>query len=473
MSEKVRADYSPFQLPLLTLFFLVAASVLCIYLLSTPYYLLSLLPGITVLALLFLGHKLNVAYYIFVFLIPFEFVTNLFTEGYTQFTVSKFLGLWITVALAAMFLVNKRLSSSLRSDFWPLLAFFAIFSLLSTLFSSHHATAVGDMRRMAVAFTIFAITLVLVTRKGFSRALPGVIVWSVFLNFFLFFLEYILGLTLIPGGEPIFPKSADPTYAVPGGYSAFFVLTLPFIVHRAFFSPTAPRKVLYSLMFVSNIMALIYLGSRAAAVMLVVMTLFLFMEYVRMLKPKHVGFLLSLGGIALVAILLYVPASYWEAQKSVLEPRLDLSVARRITYIEVAFDSFTKRPLLGTGPGTFFYTYAASPHAARFAAEETDYRRHAHNTYLDVLAGHGLLGLGVFAAIAAMALRNFLKARSRYLAAGDRGKEVLVTSYLAMMIGILVLFLFLTDPWMKYFWIMVAASQIALNIAREDHPEPE
>ena len=472
MPEKARAPIPDFQLPFLTIFFLLAASVICIYLLTTPYYLLSLLPGITILVLLFLGHKLHVAYFILVFLIPFEFVTNFFTEGYTQITISKFLGAWIVIALAVMFLVKKRVAASLRTDFWPLFLSFTLFSLLSTLLSPHHGTAVGDMRRMAVAITVFAFTLVFVERKDFSRALPGVIVWSVFLNFFLFFLEYILGLTIIPGGDPIFPKSADPTYAMPGGYSAFFVLTLPFIAHRAFFSPTFPRKILYALMFACNIMALVYLGSRAAAVMLVIVLLFLATEYVRMVRPKHVGFLLSLAGLALVAVLLYVPASYWEAQKSVLEPRTDMSVTRRLTYIEVALDSFAKHPLLGTGPGTFFYTYAESPQAARFAAEGEDYRRHAHNTYLEILTGHGLLGFGAFAAMAVMALRNFLKARSRHLAAGDREKGLLVTSYLAMTIGILVLFLFLSDPYMKYFWILMAASQVALNLAREDHPEP-
>ncbi len=473
MSEKARAAFPDFQLPFLTVFFLLATSVLCIYLLTTPYYLLSLLPGITILVLLFLGHRLHAAYYMLVFLIPFEFVTNVITEGYTQITISKFLGSWIVIALAMAFLVRKRVTPSLKSHFWPLFAILLLVGLLSTIFSHHQATALIDMRRMVVAFTIFAFTLVFVSGKGFTRTLPGVIIWSVFLNFVLFFLEYVLGLTLVPGGQPIFPKNVEAEYAMPGGYSAFFVFTIPFIVHRVFFSESFPRRSVYAVMFAINIMVLVYLGSRAAAVMLVILLLFLFTEYVRMLRPRHVGFLLSLAGTALVLALLYVPASYWEAQKSLFEPRIDMSVARRITYIEVAFESFLKNPVLGSGPGTFYHVYAASPQAARFVVDGEGYERHAHNTYLEILVGHGALGLLLFLAVIMAALRNFTKARSLYLARGDRRNGVLVASYLATTISILVLYFFFTDPYMKYFWIMIAASQVALNAAREGSPEPE
>jgi len=473
MSEKARAAFPDFQLPFLTLFFLIATSALCIYLLTTPYYLLSLLPGITILVLLFLGHKLHVAYYMLVFLIPFEFVTNIFTEGYTQITLSKFLGSWIIIALAVAFLVRKRVTPSLKSDFWPFFILLLLVGIVSTLFSHYQATALHDTRRMAVAFTIFAFTLVFVSGKGFTRTLPGVIIWSVFLNFVLFFLEYVLGLTLVPGGQPIFPKTVEAGYAMPGGYSAFFVFTIPFIVHRIFFSEPYPRRSVYAIMFVINIMALVYLGSRAAAVMLAILLLFLFTQYIRLLRPRHVGFLLSLAGTALVLVLLYVPTSYWDAQKSLFEPRIDMSVARRLTYIEVAFDSFMKNPLLGSGPGTFYHVYAQSPQAARFVVEGEGYERHAHNTYLEILVGHGALGLLLFLSVIVLALKNFMKARSHYLARGDRKNEALVTSYLATTISILVLYFFFTDPYMKYFWIMIAASQVALNAAREGSPEPE
>jgi O-antigen ligase len=71
-----------------------------------------------------------------------------------------------------------------------------------------------------------------------------------------------------------------------------------------------------------------------------------------------------------------------------------------------ALDTWRERPLVGIGPDNFRHTYGR-----RLGLAAWDRRVHANNTYLEVLAGMGLLGAAAVAwlAVAALgaAVRNF------------------------------------------------------------------
>lgn len=125
----------------------------------------------------------------------------------------------------------------------------------------------------------------------------------------------------------------------------------------------------------------------------------------------------------------------------------------------VALELWRERPLLGIGPDVFRQIYGERLGLARF-----DRRVHTNNLYLELLTGAGVLGLGVFLALAGACLwrgtRSLLvpPAHPQVLGAADR--HLLLGALLgvgAVLIhGLLDVFLAFT-PTYALFWLLVGA----------------
>jgi O-antigen ligase len=168
--------------------------------------------------------------------------------------------------------------------------------------------------------------------------------------------------------------------------------------------------------------------------------------------------------------LLLTPASYWERQRTVTDTS-DSSISRRIDYIVVARDAFLENPLLGAGPGTFMDFWGEAVVAGKVEkGTSRNYRRPAHNTYLEVLVGSGMLGLVFYMAVIFLALRAFFSAQRKFSLQGCEGDASLVGAFKISFFSILLYFLILSAFYHKFFWISLAFSQLALQYAngRED-----
>jgi O-antigen ligase len=111
---------------------------------------------------------------------------------------------------------------------------------------------------------------------------------------------------------------------------------------------------------------------------------------------------------------------------------------------------------------------AHAPDLSTVEDVDREYRRVAHNTYLEILVGSGLLGLGVFLGIVYHALKNYKVAVKNYFRRGDVENELLANTYRTAFIANLLFFLFSSDPASKLFWMFLALSQISLKLSPKD-----
>lgn len=439
-----------------------------VYLLATPYSYLALLAGPLILALLFLGHYPQFAWYLLIFLIPSEFLTRLSPTD-PGITVSKFLGIWIVVVALLMLLTDHWRARHLKSGIWPFLVAFAMANVFATLISPHLAISLEHLQQLLVAIAIFSLTLLLTSRRGFTSIIPLVLVWGVLLNYVIFLLDFRLGVTMPWVSASPFPHDVKlPAYAMPTGYSTYLVFVLPFLVHRFAFSKGFMKKSLYFGLTFLGLSGVMYLGSRAAFVLVLFLVAFLGLQYLRLLKPRLIGLLLAGIFVSAALVVVLMPEWYVARQKSLVETKTEASIKGRIDFLKTGWALFKEKPFFGYGPGSFAEEYSSTPYAAENAETPLTYKMAAHNTFIEVVVGSGLLGLFSFLGVIAVALRNYWTAARTFRRNGNTERELMTNAYLAVFLVNLLFFFFISFLTMKHFWIFLAVSQLALNFSRSD-----
>jgi putative inorganic carbon (HCO3(-)) transporter len=93
------------------------------------------------------------------------------------------------------------------------------------------------------------------------------------------------------------------------------------------------------------------------------------------------------------------------------------------------------------------------------------YPKVAHNTYLQVLAELGFVGLGLFLAIIAFALACAWRAARRFMEAGDLDMELLTRGLILAVIGLLAADFFISAEYSKQLWLLLGLGPALLAIA--------
>jgi len=117
------------------------------------------------------------------------------------------------------------------------------------------------------------------------------------------------------------------------------------------------------------------------------------------------------------------------------------------------------RPINGVGAGN--YPEAAVDYLLRPGATENDNvivddKKVAHNIYLTVASELGLVGLALFAAIVALALRSALRAARAFAARGDSELELVARALFISIMALLIVGFFSSALYVKQFWILLA-----------------
>lgn len=437
-------------------------------LLTTPYSSLALLPGLGILAMLLLGRFPRIGFYILVFLIPFQgYTTIMMIRGQGFFTYNKILGFWIILVIALAIVVHKRIHVNLSSKLWKWFSLLAVFGLLSSLTSAYPATSIHGVRRLIADFTFFALTLVFISnRRAFSTVLPAVIVASVNLSCLLSLVGYYFDI-------PYFSMHVSSAYAtrVTGGAHEpnFLVSIIIFslVLQMHWFAKT-DKLWLRSLLLVLSTLGVtsaILTYSRSGFLILITVLAMLIYAYAGNIRPRHFGFITAFAALAVLAAVLFVPRSFWVRQSTITHTRTDPSIARRISYLNVAWEEFKKRPVFGSGYDTFRDIYGKTTVAQRFAKDERTLRRVAHNTYVEFLVGSGLFGFSIFCIILLVGYKGFRRAERNFSSSGDDTLASLTRAYKLAYITFLLTFFFLSSFDHKYFWLALGISQAALFLS--------
>ena len=212
------------------------------------------------------------------------------------------------------------------------------------------------------------------------------------------------------------------------------------------------------------LIAVVSAFSRSGFLAFMLCTVLLLYNYRHHIKPRTMGFFLLSGLVGGILTATTVPTTFWERQFSLLSWE-DGSLNRRASYLTVGKEAFVNNPLIGSGPGTFLDVYGQSEISLAHSRREADRKRRAHNTYLEILVGTGLVGFSLYLALNFRALMNFRRAEIAYAARGDPELANLVAS---QRIGFITLMLFLltySELYHKHMLLSLILSQGAIYFA--------
>ncbi len=448
----------------------VVLVLLSLFLLTTPYPFLALVPAIALPGLLWLGHRDLVPYlfYGIVWLIPFGAYRGLGGE----FRLVRVH--WIfAIALAAFVLIRilfrKKLPDEVRhGKFWVAVFLFYVVNIFAALGSMFPATSARFMLLLLAGYLLVALGMIVVDQKGFSKTLPHVIVGSIFVGSFLTILGSVFDVQLFvdPGSGRAVGAAPDPN-----NMSLMIIFSLPLVVYFLLTARGIRTRLFMLLVLGVNMGAIIGTFSRGGALVLAFALLLMLWEFRRLIAPRNLGLLLGLGGLAVATFLMLAPESYAQRIQSIHTAE-DLPMRRRASYLVAARGLVAERPLLGSGPNTFASRYEQTEIGRIFKREGESGKRKAHNTYVEVLVGSGVMGLTLFLAIIFCALKSFGWARRIFLATGRPEMALLTTAYRTSFLTLLIYLLIYSDVNHKYLLVSLAVSQIALRLAQSS-PEQE
>jgi O-antigen ligase len=241
----------------------------------------------------------------------------------------------------------------------------------------------------------------------------------------------------------------------------FALMLLPFVplaLFKFWSEKDLRLKIFFGITALVFILTIPLTLSRSGIITLMVMLLIVFV-YRRKFKQL---FLLSVALI--IVFILMVPTHSliglrWHDLTSSVRM---LSVDFRFSILTSALRMFLDHPLIGIGADNFmvhFTHYSLLP--------PIFIRASAHNSYLEILTGMGLIGFIPYGAIIYFSFKNYWKAFTTFRLKGDEVNaawaEGSMFGFLAFVVGIF----FLTAQHHVLFWFFVALSTIFARLSRE------
>ena len=181
------------------------------------------------------------------------------------------------------------------------------------------------------------------------------------------------------------------------------------------------------------------------------------------------GVVLGLAAAAVLATVIYFGAF---APADARDRVLDLEGGTGRTDIwTVGWRMVEDQPLRGVGAGNFPVAsihYLLEPGALLRTDFIVDNPKVAHNTYLNVLAELGVVGLALFLAIIAFPLWWAARAVGFAARAGDRQLEVLARAMVVVIVGLLAADFFGSRQYSKQLWLLLGLCPVLLQISRAE-----
>ena len=430
--------------------------------LLTPWPILSLFPAGAVLFFMAMSRRPELVFYAFVFLVPFG--------AFRQIGPVRLHWLFAGSLLLYVFLhqlKHKEVPPAFRSGLWLLVLPFLALNVLATLFSPYPDTATKHLILLVFGYVFVGLGIHFIDRQGLVRVLPATVVASNTLSSVMALMGYFWSISLFAekvhqGGF----KRGLGAAPDPNNMALMIIFAMPFLASWFFETREGFKKMLVAGLVLVNVMGLVTTYSRGGTLILSLTLLLILWEHRRRFKLRQIGLLMISAVMSGAIVLALVPASFWARQASLAVGKEDFSIGRRTSYIIVAWDSFLKRPLIGFGPDTFQDIYEGSAIAQRFKKRNASLRRHAHNTYLEILVGSGILSLGLFLAILMRQMKHLNRARDMLDRAGDALAASRVATLRTAYMSLLLYMLIFSDIYHKYLLLSLAGAEAALFCAR-------
>ncbi|MFC1657464.1 O-antigen ligase family protein [Candidatus Moduliflexota bacterium] len=434
-----------------------------VFLLATPFYYLAWAPAASVIFLIALSSKPQYFYYFLVFLVPFDAYTSLDTQY--LLTLPKLVGLGIILSVAIFMVVRKQDLAPFSSSLWPVLFLFLAVNLVSALLSEYPSTALNNTRSFITAYIVIFLTLFFVTSIKDLKRLTMVIAGSLFIGGILAIAGYLLKNPFLVMNVGESYMRATGVSRNPNHFAAMIIFGLPLLAYWVVYAKRPAARILAALVFASQAVVVVLTYSRAGFAVLVFSLLLIAFFWLKYLDVRRFGFIL-LGFLLLAGtVMAFTPSSYVK-RIATLGDRSEISINNRINYLKVGVDTLRRNPLLGSGPGTFRHAFSESVYSRHMVEPGTTrHFRFAHNNFVEVLTGSGMLGFTLFLIIIVIAYRNYFEGMKKFRSAGRHDLAALAAVFAISLTCLMVYFLFISRITHRYFWLSIAVSQVILNIS--------
>jgi O-antigen ligase len=178
------------------------------------------------------------------------------------------------------------------------------------------------------------------------------------------------------------------------------------------------------------------------------------------------GAVLGAGAVALLVLGIWLSANP-AAIERLQSAEQDRGNGREDLWL-VAWRMSGDHPITGVGLDGFTVhsgEYVRRPGSMSYVDLVVDRPHVAHNTYLEMLAESGVVGLGLTLALAAIAMSSALSAARRFERAGDRGLAVLARGVVAADAGLLTAAFFISAQATATVWVLLALGPMLLGVA--------
>jgi O-antigen ligase len=142
---------------------------------------------------------------------------------------------------------------------------------------------------------------------------------------------------------------------------------------------------------------------------------------------------------------------------------------------KIGWRMFEDEPIRGIGSGNFPISsihYLVQPGVIERDDFIISTPKVAHNTYLQILAELGIVGLALFGTIIGFSIRCAFRAARRFGAHGDTQMELVARGMIVALVGILTADFFISEMYGKQLWLMLGLGPALYGVARRTYPRP-
>ena len=321
-----------------------------------------------------------------------------------QWLFLSFLNL-ISITYFHFFEKNENNTASvIKSRLSLLLISFIVFSLFSYFYAINRNEVLINIARwvnVLVAFYIFCISLH--KEKSPAVTLSLIIIFGLFLELLVTYLQIFYLNNQRQYDFTIANRIVGLT-ANKNINAASIITKLPFVFYLFLIAKSEIAKFISLIFIFFSTFALIYIGSRASLISLVLVTIF-YSFFILIFRLKKIRFLTSFKQNLfpiLISILLGFLISYVSLgtdNSANFDKRLSsisinqTSTALRLSYYKQAFNHFLENPFIGVGLGN--WKVKSIDYDNKLMSSYT-VQYHAHNDFLQFLAELGIIGTSLY-----------------------------------------------------------------------------
>ncbi|MEM1373312.1 MAG: O-antigen ligase family protein [Pseudomonadota bacterium] len=369
-------------------------------------------------------------------------------SGFKLLTGTTLIGVLLLVSV-----MRDRFVLTLRDPVFIMACLFFAIMFVSALFATNKGYALDSIRRMFSLLLLLILFVLMIDRRSRLSFVIYILMGASLFSAIILCFDIAFGTTLLTSSDAATTARTAEGFDRSSGASehnpttAATMLLTGVIIGVVAFLEGGKHKRFYLAVIGIGTLGILLSFARSSALVYGVIVLLLMWRY---RKSRYLPLGIFAGLMGLVAMLPFIPESYWGRIVSIFGGSGgDWTLGRRLTYNIIGVELALRYPILGVGPGNF-KDWFTDPEF-RYLPGRTLLGRQLHNMYLSVIVEYGIVGAFFFFGFLFHALRSVRRAM---LTPVDDDMRVLATAYFYGFIAYLLVSVFVPNEYNKYTWMM-------------------